>query len=372
VRRSSREELKLDKPKLGAQHACQQSTHMISSEELLKPVAEAQPCGEDLYYDPAFQELESLLRGKPETQFSPAEEPDWKPLLNRCLELSARSKDLRVATTLCVAALKTEGLPALREALGFLAGLIEGHWEQLYPRLDPDDNNDPTQRVNIIGGLSAPLGTDGDPFKMLQRLRATPLTNSARMGRLSLNELILSQPGATVPEGVTAPNSAQVEAAFRDTSPEHLAAVDRAVADSIAALKRIDDFISKTIGADKSPNLAALLSQFKEMQKFLAPHLPAEAAAASADSTAAPPNGAAVARPAASGEIESRDDVIRMLDRLCDYYARREPSSPVPHVLQRAKRLAQMKSFIEIAQDLSPEAVAQLRILFGEKEDAAS
>ncbi len=346
---------------------------MISSEELLKPVSEAQPCGEDLYYDPAFQELESLLRGKPETQFSQAEEPDWKLLLKRCLELSARSKDLRVAAALCVAALKTEGLPALSEALSFLAGLVESNWEQLYPRLDPDDSNDPLQRVNIIGGLSASLGTDGDPVKMLQRLRATPLSNSARMGRFSLNDLVLSQPGAVAPEGVTPPNSAQVEAAFRDTGPEHLATVERAVADSIGCLKRIDEFLSRTIGADKSPNLAALLAQFQEMQKFLAPHLPAGADATleSEDSESPPSNGSAPARSSTPGQIESREDVIRMLDRLCDYYARREPSSPVPHVLKRAKRLAQM-DFMQIAQDLSPEAVAQLRVIFGEKDESAS
>jgi type VI secretion system protein ImpA len=353
--------------------AANNSAHMISSEELLKPVSEAQPCGEDLYYDPAFQELESLLRGKPETQFSQAEEPDWKLLLNRCLELSARSKDLRVATALSVAALKTEGLPALRDALAFLAGLIEGYWEHVYPKLDPDDNNDPLQRVNIIGGLSAPLGTDGDPVKMLQRLRAIPLSNSARMGRFSLNDLVLSQPGAVVPEGVTPPNSAQVEAAFRDTNQEQLAVIDRAVADSLGCLKRIDEFLSKTIGTDKSPNLAALVSQFKEMQKFLAPHLPAGAAAAAvpADSDSPQSDGAAQARPSSPGQIETRDDVMRMLDRLCDYYARREPSSPVPHVLKRAKRLAQM-DFMQIAQDLSPEAVAQLRVIFGEKDESAS
>ena len=178
---------------------------MIFPEELFKPVSETDACGEDLYYDPAFQELESILRGKLETQFSAAEEPDWKFLIDRCLELLSRSKDLRVATTLCVAALKTQGLPALRDALLILSGMIENYWDGVYPNLDPEDNNDPLQRVNIIGGLSASLGTDGDPVKMLQRLRATALSNSVRMGRFSLNDVVLSRGGVPVPEGVTAP-----------------------------------------------------------------------------------------------------------------------------------------------------------------------
>src|SRR4051794_36634869 len=122
---------------------------MINAEELLSPISDANPCGEDLSYDPSFQELEALMRGKPETQFSPAEPPDWKALQKHCLAMFERSKDLRVTTALCVAALQMDGLPALRQGLLLLKGLLENYWELVHPRLDPDDNNDPTIRVNI-------------------------------------------------------------------------------------------------------------------------------------------------------------------------------------------------------------------------------
>lgn len=349
---------------------------MISPEELLKPLSEAQPCGADLYYDPAFQELEPMLRGKPETQFSPAEEPDWKQLLNHSLELFARSKDLRVATTLCVAGMSVGGLPALRDALAVLSGTVETHWDQLYPRLDPEDNNDPLQRCNILGGLATAQGTQGDPMKTLQRLRAVPLTNSVQMGRFGLHDIAMSQPGMVAPEGVTPTSAAQIEAAFRDTNPEHLAATSAAIVECIGSVKRLEEFLAKTIGADHAPNLVPLLAQFKEMQKCLAAYLPhgegsAEPEAVSGG-TAGPSGGAAKpSRSSAPGEIVSREDVVKTLDRICDYYARHERSSPVPHVLQRAKRLAQM-DFMQIAQDLSPEAVAQLKVIFGEKDEPGS
>ena len=53
---------------------------MIVAEELLEPISDEAPCGEDLSYDAGFQELETLARGKQETQFSAAEPPDWKAL----------------------------------------------------------------------------------------------------------------------------------------------------------------------------------------------------------------------------------------------------------------------------------------------------
>ena len=53
---------------------------MIEAEELLKPISEESPCGEDLSDDASLQELETLARGKQETQFSAAEPPDWKAI----------------------------------------------------------------------------------------------------------------------------------------------------------------------------------------------------------------------------------------------------------------------------------------------------
>jgi type VI secretion system protein ImpA len=53
-----------------------------------------------------------------------------------------------------------------------------------------------------------------------------------------------------------------------------------------------------------------------------------------------------------------------MLDKICQYYARSEPSSPVPYLLKRARRLAE-KNFMEIIGDLNPEAVEQIAKVTG-------
>jgi len=79
---------------------------MIDVEELLKPVSEKEPCGKDLSYDSGFLALDGLIAGKPETQFSAAEEPDWKAVRDACLELFEQSKDLRVAVKLSLALVK--------------------------------------------------------------------------------------------------------------------------------------------------------------------------------------------------------------------------------------------------------------------------
>lgn len=70
-------------------------------------------------------------------------------------------------------------------------------------------------------------------------------------------------------------------------------------------------------------------------------------------------------RPSAPlGPIRDRQDVIRALDALCEYYARCEPSSPVPLLLRRCKRLVPM-GFLDIIKDLSPDALAQIELIKG-------
>jgi type VI secretion system protein ImpA len=342
---------------------------MISADELLKPISGEKPCGEDLSYDQGFLDLETLMRGKPETQFSPAEDPNWKELKDRCLDLWKRSKDLRIATALAVAELKTDGFAGFRECLALLNGLVETHWATCYPLLDPADNNDPTQRVNIIASVAAPVGTFGDPLKVIERLREAPLTNSVRMGRFSMADILQSQAGTPGPNGQAPPSAAQIEAAFQDTKPEDMQALAQKISESVDLVGRLDDNLTKTVGAGKAADLGPLKNEIKEVQKRLAQRLPGGQAASEAsedsETTAA---GTATGGKPISGEIQSRQDVIRMLEKICQYYARREPSSPVPYLLKRAQRLAE-KNFMDIINDLSPDALEQIAKITGKEPE---
>ena len=348
---------------------------MINAEELLKPIPGEKPCGEDLSYDPGIQELETLMKGKPETQFSPAEEPDWKAVRDLCVELWGRSKDLRLATTLSVASVKMDGLPAFRESLALVKGMLDNYWDTFYPLLDPTDNNDPTQRVNLIAALAMPVATYGDPMRVLERLREAPLTDSRQLGRFGLTDIINSETGTAKPDGTPAIPASQVEGAFKETSPETLQQFSQAVSDSLQFAKDIDAFLTDKIGADRAPDLSELPKQLKEIQKRLAPYLGAGAGGDGGDGAPVDGgNGAASgagAGPAAprqgiSGEIQSRQDAVKMLDKICDYFKKNEPTSPVPYILQRARRWVEM-DFMAIIGDLTPESMDQIQKITGDK-----
>ena len=65
-----------------------------------------------------------------------------------------------------------------------------------------------------------------------------------------------------------------------------------------------------------------------------------------------------------SGEIARCEDVVRMIERICGYYVRVEPSSPVPLLLRRAQRLVTM-DFVEIVRDLADQGLPQLGTVAG-------
>ena len=68
--------------------------------------------------------------------------------------------------------------------------------------------------------------------------------------------------------------------------------------------------------------------------------------------------------------MTSRADVVRMLDKINQYYQQYEPSSPVPLLLERAKRLVP-KNFFEIMEDLAPDGLTQLLVVSGPRAEEA-
>lgn len=356
---------------------------MINLEDLLKPISEEKPCGEDFSYHPTFQNLESLSKGKPETQFSPAEEPEWKEVRDAALEVLGQSKHIGAAVFLTTALLKTEGISGFRDGLALIHGLVEKYWAGVYPALDPDDNNDPTERLNVLGNLSSP--------KFIVQVRQLVLCSSQGIGNITLEQYITMKEKVTQPEGAEkdknakpGPDSSQIQAALTEAGTEAAKSKLAAVEEAIIHAKGIETFVDTTLGVGNGVNFVLLNKTLAEFKNAVAPHAgsgdapPGDAAAGDAQGQAvddAPASGgggsgSAVAKSGnkLSGTIQTRADVIKCLGMIYDYYGKNEPSSPVPLVLKRAERLVE-KDFLEIVKDLTPDSMKQLRMIAGLKDE---
>ncbi len=330
---------------------------IIEVEEFLKPITDESPSGDNLEYDPAFAELERAARGKEERESAgkklEAEPPKWPEVAELARELLGRARDLRVAAYLAHAALSVEGLRGLASGLRLIQGLLDTQWDSVHPQLDRDDNDDPTLRMNSLGGL--------DRGALLQTLIRTPLVEARTAGKFSLRDLRLVT-GETAPSAnETVPDAALIEAAFMECELDALKATADTVAEMVTTIDSILAQLRERVGVERAPSLDNLTRELRAMQAALAPRL-AKRGVAGGDETS--PGGGTAPGNIAIGEIKTREDAIRVLDNVSDYFRRNEPSSPVPLLLQRAKRLV-AKDFMEILRDLTPDAVSQAEMIGG-------
>lgn len=344
---------------------------MTDLQALLNEVSSEQPCGEHLEYDPAYLDITKNIAGKPEDLITgeKALPPNWRDIQKAALALLNRTKDMQIVLYLLRALIPLEGMLGFRDGLKLLADLLEKYWDDIHPLLDPDDNFDPTTRVNILEELS-------NFDAVLRPLTLAVLVESKSVGRFCLRDIHIATDKIELPEGTTKPDINIIKAAFLDVPSENLKATYQAVNESAALLERMDTFVSEKVGIGSGPDLSAIKSLVKEIRQIFDQFAGTELAGDAGQATESgeigdeSPSAAPVAprQQAGVGAIASRQDVIKTLDLICKYYADYEPSSPVPMFLQRAKLLV-TADFMEIVQNLLPDAVSQLQLIKGPDSD---
>ena len=336
----------------------------IDVEKLLEEVSPENPCGEDFEYDPAFNALERESQGKPEQQIGttviPREPPHWSKVRDDALSLFSKTKDLRIAVHLTRALLNTNGLSGLKDGLELIGRLLQQHWDFVHPQLDSQEDNDPTLRLNTLAALC-------DRETILHELRETAIVDSHALGHFNLRDIdiALGKLSAPTDSDRPPPQMAEIDAAFLDCDLDQLEATSNAVNSSLEHIQTIEKLLADNVGLAQAADLGALTSVLTEAQQIISNHLTdrgvMDIKKSSSDTTQEPTHTSA--QPV-SGEINSREDVIRALDSACDYFARNEPSSPVPLLLHRAKRLI-YKDFMSIMQDIAPNAISEVEAIRG-------
>jgi type VI secretion system protein ImpA len=331
---------------------------------LLAEISAELPCGEDVEYDPAFLELERVVHGKPDAQYGDtiveAVPPDWKQAEALALGLFEKNRDLRVATFLCRALLNRSGFVAFADGLRVVEGLLDQRWDHVYPLLDTDDDNDPTARVNALSALTEQGGTLAD-------VRDAALASSRTHGIVTLRDIEYATGEVAPPSGVEPPQPSSIEAVIADARDD-ARATHEALTAALQSTTRIESLLTDRVGASRALDLAPLARLLRHAAEFIGERVrdSAQEHESEPDTQDGAPEAAAGGMPPARapGTIATRRDVVEALDRICAYYEKNEPSSPVPLLLQRARRLVD-RSFIEILQDLAPEGLSQARFVGG-------
>lgn len=350
-------------------------------ESLLAPFADT-PTGPDLRQDttpqsPYFRLRDARAEARAEEREADKESVDadfpqrWRVVRQLALEtIATRSKDLEIAAWLIEAALRLDKLRGFAAAVQLMDGLVERFWESLHPSTDEEGLE---ARVAPITGLN---GSGGDGT-LIQPLRKLVLFT--RRDGTDLKFWQYEQSAQA--EGLKAADRNHRHATgtpiFSDLEEDaraaakrgELTALHREVDGALEAWRSLGARLDAVAGADSPPTgrIRDLLIQINKLAAAYAPPpspdltdaAPPVSPSITPDATT--PSSPAQA-PADSSRAVTRDDMLRELARIADFFRRTEPHSPLAYTLEEAIRRGRM-TWPELLEEVIPDTNARNEML---------
>jgi type VI secretion system protein ImpA len=325
----------------------------MDNTSLCNPISADAPCGADLEDTQLLASFDAFRVFGNDTPLR--SDIDWRGIRDQASDALTRSRDLRLLAHFAVATLRVDGLQAFCALLPVVERWLVDQWPLVFPRVDEDA----VLRKNALSCFA-------DRMAVIDPLRRMPIAAHRQLGAFSLRDLEIATGQLTPTEADReVPNSAQIEATLAASPVEELSFLAEGVGAASAALKQVAAAMQEHAGFQSTPDFEPLCRPLARIQTILTEHL-ATRTAANPEARASGSNSAGAVAAGASGlgEIASRQDAIRAMDAIVVFFRKNEPSSPVPLLLDRAKRLVS-KSFLEVLEDIAPESLAQVRQLGG-------
>lgn len=340
---------------------------------LLAPIAGPAPAGADLRQDASPESLYFRLRDArgearaaeraSEAGGETVSPPEWRAVRELAIEaLSRQTKDLEIAAWLSEALLRGDGLCGLAAGFRAMAGLAESFWDDYFPQPDEDGV---AGRLAAVAGLNG-IGRDGTLIQPLRRivLFARPDGAPFEFWQYEQSREVAGIGDAArrqqrLDAGVLPFETVESEA--RAADPARFARLrDHAIAAG-EAWQTLGQILDGRAGADAPPTsqVRDLLDQIRQVADRFAP--PAESAPEAGAAPAAQPVGVGAAV-SVSGAMATREDALRALGEIAEFFRRTEPHSPLAYTLQEAVRRGRM-TWPELLAEIVPDASSRSAIL---------
>jgi type VI secretion system protein ImpA len=282
--------------------------------------------------------------------------------------------------------IKEHGFAGLRDSLKLLSGLQEIFWETVFPEVDEGDMEG---RANAVGWMDAQgafavkgakiTGGEGCSYLDFEDSKRFDIPeNIDTLDSTDQQKYRELQTQAEKENRVTADRWRKAKAASRRAFYEELFFV---LEECQTEFKELNRVIEEKFDRNQMPGLTNLKTALDDIQTIVKKLLEdkraeepdaADAVAATEESeidtgeTNGANGGAKAAMATAAGAIQNRQDAIKCLADLAEFFRKTEPHSPVSYLVQRAVNWGEMPLEMWLQDVIKDEAVLfQLRQTLG-------
>lgn len=336
---------------------------VINLETLLTPVSEEKPAGEYLRYSGIYDEISDARRadkdvpqGEWQTEVKHA---DYRKVISLAVPaLEKDTKDLQIAAWLSEALVKEHGFIGLRDSLKLIVGFQEKFWETLHPEVDEGDmegranaiawmelqTSFALKQAKITGynGYSFVDYEDSKRFDIPDNIDSLDSIEQARYNELRAQ----AEKENRVTANKWRAEMAQTRRAFYEE-------LNFLIDECWTAYNDVNRVIEEKFDRNQAPGLnnlkKALDDVHTQVKKFLEDKRaeePDEATDEAAEGELVEGEGGVMVKVAgvatASGAIQSRQDALKRLGDIAEFFRKTEPHSPISYLVQRAVKWGNM------------------------------
>jgi len=355
------------------------SPEVLEFSKLLAPIAGDNPAGMDLRADDAREsdfrtikaarevardaERQSLdydpNANPPQT---PPPPPNWRPVIEKGTRiLAARSKDLEVTAYLIEGLVREHGIAGLRDGFRLARELIAQYWDGIYPMSDGEEGHE--SRINRLVGLNG-RGSEGT---LIMPIVQVPLTDRTSVGVFSLTHYqeaySLSQLDPKARDKKIAQGAVSLEK-LKEAVNETPAQFYKDLLDDLTqGMKEFAEFcevLKVKCGGQPPPSTnirTALDSCLKAVKDVAGAKIPPNKPPEKKDGEKPPEKKEGQPPPPPErpeGPIQTREDALKTLLKVADFFRRTEPHSVLSYTLEQVVNWGRM-SLPELLSELIPE-----------------
>ncbi len=354
----------------------------IGLADMLTPLSGESPVGADLRQDfsaaspyyrlrDARSEARAAERAADGGEADPtASAGDWRTVRQIAVSvLTEGTRDLEIAAWLTESLVRGEGITGLAVGAALMRDLVTNFWAQgLYPREDEDGV---VTRVQPVTGLNG----EGGDGTLIQPLRkqifftkpdGTPVAFWEFQASLRLQgEGDATKRQARLAAGVVPFDD--MENFARAAGGGNFVLLRRSLKQALANWAEMTTALDAASGRD-SPPTGRVRELLEEMLDVVSRYAPPETDEPGATNEDQPQEETGGASGAASGhaagvpKTPTREDMLRELVKIADFFRRSEPHSPLAYTLEEAVRRGRM-SWPELLAEIVPDETARNQML---------